>query len=321
MGTEMSVEEEPDAGGADTSLNDQERDSEQGTPAIPAGTVEFRPEDIRDIVRAEVHEWFGDFTVTDEESMRWLEEEMREAAELEDGFIPNCPFDIKVYLYRSDGTVGTIEPAVDSCDMIKSGGSYFEAGRGWNRKFWGMLGIDTYFTRQELDGNGRVIRETEYSWFTPIGIKEYEYDEMGYLTADQYLTGDGNAAMYRNEYSWDRQGRMTRSDHFSSGSGAELEMASFTLYEYDEDGNMVRESNYYPDGQFRRTASYEYDSQGRRIRVTEDDGSGQSTATETTALWESISIPATAHQAAIMSGGTVRMAMFCGSISTSLTDR
>ena len=50
-----------------------------------------------------------------------------------------CPFFTALYLKRADGTIGTVFPAADSCDMLNSGGKCYRLGDGMNAKLWGLI--------------------------------------------------------------------------------------------------------------------------------------------------------------------------------------
>ncbi len=227
------------------------------------------PGEVQTLVRAEIHEWFGDFVLTDPDSLSWLEKSINSAAPLD--YETKCPFGITIFLFQESGAVGTIEPACDSCDVINSGGVFYDVGNGWNSNLWNIFGIEHSFTKQEFDGSGNLIRETEYSWFQPMGTWEYEYDRLGNLTAEQYKTGE--SVLHRTEYEYDSEGRAIRSDYYSSAGRNTLELVNYSQFELDESGNVLADVCYYPSGQIKSLTRFEYDSDGRRTKVIENDGS------------------------------------------------
>ena len=241
------------------------------TQNIGDEAVELRPGQVSGVLRAEIHEWFGDFTLTDGESLYWLEEHINGAEELE--YATACPFGIDIYVYMEDGTVGTIQPASDSCDVFLSGGIYYDAGSGWNERLWQIFGIDTYFTLRELDDEGRIIKEVDYSWFMPAGTEEYEYDDFGRLISEQYGAGDGEETLHRTEYTYNSGGQLVRMDRLLSNADGQLQMDGYLLYGYDSAGNMVSSQAYSSEGQLIDFTGYEYDSSGRCSKKTYDDGS------------------------------------------------
>ena len=95
------------------------------SPYQAAETVPFSPDEIHDVIRAEVHENYGDFAIVeaDEEKLKWLENTLQDAKEVSP---TGCPFGTVIYIYREDGTIGTIEPAEDGCKIYRSGEKYYE---------------------------------------------------------------------------------------------------------------------------------------------------------------------------------------------------
>ena len=50
-----------------------------------------------------------------------------------------CPFYTALYLTRSDGTIGTVFPATDSCNTFRSGLKCYKMSDGSNEKLWNLI--------------------------------------------------------------------------------------------------------------------------------------------------------------------------------------
>lgn len=105
------------------------------------------------LVRAELHCPAGDYVLTEEEGLRWIEENFSIARpEMSAG----CPFDATLTLIRGDGARLTLRMATDSCRIfVTEDGSAFSYGDGdaalkaygstseIARRFWQLFGLDT----------------------------------------------------------------------------------------------------------------------------------------------------------------------------------
>ncbi|SKA15601.1 YD repeat-containing protein, partial [Pilibacter termitis] len=90
-------------------------------------------------------------------------------------------------------------------------------------------------------------------------VTEYSYDGMGQITKIQHA--DGTTSLY----SYLSTGEVSESKILST-TGKEL---SKQTYEYDENGNLTRESLNYPKLKLDRT--YEYDKEEQLVKVTEKE--------------------------------------------------
>lgn len=118
-GTEASVVETEEG----PEISTVEAEEQPLLPYQAAETVPFAPDEIHDVIRAEVHESYGDFAIVDEEKLKWLENTLQDAKEVSP---TGCPFGTVLYIFREDGTIGTIEPAEDGCKIYRSGEKYYE---------------------------------------------------------------------------------------------------------------------------------------------------------------------------------------------------
>ena len=120
------------------------------SPEGLSGAVDFAPEDIYDIVSADM--WIardhsalelGVFAETlrfhcdDPEICKRLEN-MLTGATKENGQ-SGCPFYTALYLTRSDGTIGIVFPGTDSCSMYLSGRECYKFAEGSNETFWRLI--------------------------------------------------------------------------------------------------------------------------------------------------------------------------------------
>ena len=161
-----------------------------------SGAVDFAPEDVHDIVAADI--WAagelshmpGVFDISEGQSRRLHCEDPAVLKELERAFSgatkenvqTGCPFYTALYLTRSDGTTGTVFPATDSCDMFVSGKACYRMAEGTNEKLWGLI-------------NG--FQETE-GQKESTGIENPENMGVSYTFEDgRYVTDDGRDFQYK----------------------------------------------------------------------------------------------------------------------------
>ena len=187
--------------------------------------VSFRPEDIHNLVSAELYMRYGSYPLTDAESLAWLEENLGTATELTG--TPTCSFEIALYLTRADGTVGVINLAEDSCDVFKSGDSFFDWRGGDNTALRELFGTQTDYVEKEYNDKGLVVKESVYSWNRLREICEYEY-------------GANNEQLKMISYNGNR---------------------TFTTESEYENGLMIKQTQYV-DGQTYSTIGQEYDEDG-----------------------------------------------------------
>ena len=97
------------------------------------------PADAYDFISAELCINSETYTVTVATSLRWLEGHFSTASQMPYGAA--CPFGALLYLKRGDGTVFSVCPAEDSCDVFFSGGAYYDYGASDSTSLWEMFDI------------------------------------------------------------------------------------------------------------------------------------------------------------------------------------
>ena len=122
------------------------------------GAVDFKPEDIHDIVSADI--WVSDtmelppeLDIKANESGMLHCEDKRVLSKLESLLssahtikgASECPFYTTLYLKRADGTLGIISPATDSCGIYNSGNVCYEFNESENEEVWNLI---NQFSRQ-----------------------------------------------------------------------------------------------------------------------------------------------------------------------------
>ncbi|MCD8342066.1 MAG: hypothetical protein LUC87_07960 [Clostridiales bacterium] len=124
-----------------------------------------------------------------------------------------------------------------------------------------------------LQINGETLVGSVWSAITGSTEPEYEYDEDGNVTSEQYYE-DGILVKTWYEYDEDgnishlytnRDGKLTYSASYSGGTISEE-----TTYENDADGHMIRVTtqSYTDEGTDTLVFEYEYDGEGRPVRAT-----------------------------------------------------
>ena len=146
-----------------------------------------------------------------------------------------------------------------------------------------LIGYYTY----EYDEKGNLLKKTHYdSDDNPTLTEAFEYDSYGNRISPGYeIDKNGNVIKRPSydpltesygdtimTYTYDEAGNLIRYATISSNDGSSL---GYTDYEYDSNGNLIKESRYDADGSLKSTKDYEYDSAGRLIKDIEykTDGS------------------------------------------------
>lgn len=120
--------------------------------------VWFAPEDIHDIETAELAWWDGTvYTLSDPAAPDVLEPLLNGASAVTPS---GCPFHSVLYLRRSDGVIGKILPAEDSCDIFQSDGAYYSLGTGDNESFYALFGVSTADLPQYTNAAAQKPEET-----------------------------------------------------------------------------------------------------------------------------------------------------------------
>lgn len=106
---------------------------------------------ISNLEKAELVTPGGTYTLTDENDLKWIEENFSIAEPFEGS---GCPFDATLTLFSKDGSVITLYIATDSCHTFRTeDGSYFYYGNeeeafrkdggtySISETFWGLFGL------------------------------------------------------------------------------------------------------------------------------------------------------------------------------------
>ena len=214
-----------------------QQSSPQQTPAAndapvidTTAAVPFGPEDIHNLAAAQATFPFGDFLVEDPETLQSLQA-LLSAGEILPSGGAGCPFSSPLYLLRSDGVVGLIYPAEDSCGVFRSDAGYFRYAAS-NDTLYALLGVQPYFEQETYNEQGQLIRLTTYNWYVPGETTTYTYDDTGRLASETWTSADSSITRL-TEYTYDEAGFLVREHTCDQGSDYER----LTLYENDARGN------------------------------------------------------------------------------------
>ncbi len=110
----------------------------------------FAASEIHDLIQATLFIDSNEYSVTDAESLKWIEDSFSKADEIK-GW-PNCPYDAELVLERDDGTCFKIEVATDSCNNIKDGDKWyiFHSETDDNTPLYDLFGIKVLFGKTVL---------------------------------------------------------------------------------------------------------------------------------------------------------------------------
>ena len=133
--------------------------------------------------------------------------------------------------------------------------------------------VDSYETcKYEYDLEGNLIKmysESDYdyddeydSWY-----KAYEYDSKNNITEIKICDANEELIEYTTcKYEYDLEGNVIKESIYPNG-----EFGWYHIYEYDLEGNVIKESSYGTDGELGNYQTYEYDTKGNLIRESSYD--------------------------------------------------
>ena len=107
-------------------------------PPLYTDTVYFEPEDITNLVMAEMTYENKVYRTTNKEALAYIEEYFSTAFFMGKE-ASACPFYDKMYLTRADGTVGIIYPATDSCASFRTPTGDYDYLSGDNSELWNFF--------------------------------------------------------------------------------------------------------------------------------------------------------------------------------------
>lgn len=177
-----------------------------------SGAVDFVPDDVHDIVAADI--WVagelshmpGVFDIAEGQSRRLHCEDQTVLKELEKAFSEatkentqtGCPFYTALYLTRSDGTIGMVFPATDSCDMYVSGKECYRMEEGTNEKLWGLINGFQEIDGQQEDTNNDNSENMSIQYTFEDG--SYVVDGRGKFQYKKELIGRSPNAKYDTRF-------------------------------------------------------------------------------------------------------------------------
>ncbi|MBQ2817509.1 MAG: hypothetical protein IJF16_06235 [Clostridia bacterium] len=167
-----------------------------------------------------------------------------------------CPFSTLMYLTFSDGSVYTLCPAEDSCNVFTSDGLFFELESKKERTVWDILDVKLHFVEEEFDENGNVVKSQEYSWGMLVETVENTYTDSGLIASSKRIFSDG--WVEETSYTYNSKDDLEEIAIFSNG-----QLHRRTEHTYNELGQLAREVTYLEDGNKYITYTYEYDDLGR----------------------------------------------------------
>ena len=133
-------------------------------------------------------------------------------------------------------------------------------------------GEDTFYWENQYDSLGNIVQSTEYDYNGRICIVNYEYDMQGNLLlmtkTEKYKHNRDFRLLSQKCYTYDTQGHLIQLVVTADNYSEELDHYKYT-YEYDAQGNLIREIGYFSDSISQH--DYEYDSQGNMIWKTNYD--------------------------------------------------
>lgn len=144
----------------------------------------------------------------------------------------------------------------------------------------------------EYDANGNRLKSCWYFWDEGLLMPVEEWYDENNRKTEHIGWGLGAVATNRTLFFYDGEGRLDKTQYWSNWENNpedyhwevrswnefgklaslyiyekdETTVYDYTLYEYDADENLVKETTYWPDGSMYYAYTYEYDAAGRKIR-------------------------------------------------------
>ncbi|MCH5210218.1 MAG: hypothetical protein J1F01_04565 [Oscillospiraceae bacterium] len=109
---------------------------------LQAQWILFSPQDIYDLSDAQLIVGKKAYSLLDKSNLGEIEKMLSNAEEIKFG--TGCPFKAVLKMTRTDGIIGMVSIASDSCAVYKSNGVYYDYSDGDNSRLLSMFGIDSY---------------------------------------------------------------------------------------------------------------------------------------------------------------------------------
>ena len=132
---------------------------------------------------------------------------------------------------------------------------------------WKDQGIDYSSTKEDVDENGNVIRETVYYKTGKVAMV-YEFYEDGKQKKRTHYESDGKTPSGVYEYNENEE--EIKEIHYEDGKVSK----SYTA-EYDEKGNCIKTTEYDGNDNVKYAKAYEYDENGNEVKMTYYNSKGQ----------------------------------------------
>ncbi len=120
------------------------------------------------------------------------------------------------------------------------------------------------------DKNGNVIKienygpdpDDEYAFVITV---TYEYDENNNQTEEKSVMSSvlGDGVVYHKKYTYDENNHLERTDFMDTANGG---IESYYLHKCDDKGNVSETYDYTKDGKLERFCKFQYNENGQRIR-------------------------------------------------------
>ena len=163
--------------------------------------------------------------------------------------------------------------------------SYDSDGRQTGIRSYNADGEETGYVEYLYDEEGRIIQDAGYSSNGTISPNTYEYDEEENVVqtyedereAEYSYDAQGNVIEQREpgeeglvmKFTYDDQGQNTRIDEYRGDI-----YLGYVIYEYDEEGIQISESDYNSMGELTEKVVMEWDENGNMLSENIYDGNG-----------------------------------------------
>lgn len=111
------------------------------------GSVFLKPEEVTDIVKAEITYEGTHYVCTEQKILKMLEEGLQNGKKTKG--LSSCPFDDVMFLTKDDGSVGMLVPAMDGCKACLLEGGYYELDESMSISFYDLINKGL-FEREEI---------------------------------------------------------------------------------------------------------------------------------------------------------------------------
>ena len=116
-------------------------------------------------------------------------------------------------------------------------------------------------SQNEYDSKGNTTKSIEYNTDGSIA-RIYTYDKHeNLISAVEYQSNEKKETIFKNEYEYDEAGNMIKETNYDENG----KLSGWSQYEYDGE-NLLKESKYHGEGDLYSEEKYEYDSKNNLIK-------------------------------------------------------